>query len=210
MPLPNGVDPSGQIEAVCPSAAYLGNRGRLHKGEPPLVIKAWSTKSWVTCSLHFKDRRRSPLMRPGSYTELFFLDEATSLAAGHRPCGECRREHYRRFKAFWSEQNGSTTTKNIDQALHAERVDAAGKKILYPAAFSELPNGVMFQHEGNPYLKWQGQAKLWTAAGYLPIDRGFDSAQVVNVLTPRTVVKILSAGHPVQVHPSATSGGFGS
>jgi hypothetical protein len=105
MPLPNGVNPTGIIEPICASATWMGNRGEIHdhKGE---IVRQFKTKSWVTCRLSYKGWSRKPLMQPGRYTELFFLDEATALSAGHRPCAMCRNAEYASFKTHWLRANG--------------------------------------------------------------------------------------------------------
>src|SRR5690349_1724645 len=131
MPLPNGVTPSGTIESTCPVADWMGNRGLLH-GMDGQITKLWQRKAWFTCAMQFKGRRRK-LMTPGKYSELFFLDEATAFAAGHRPCGECRREAYKRFKETWLSITGKDWD-NADAQLHTERVDRSHQKVTYRAS----------------------------------------------------------------------------
>src|SRR5579862_5543219 len=105
MPLPNGVDPIGNIHPVCPFAGWMGNRGLLHDRDGR-IVRDWRIRAWITCRLAYKNWSRKPLMQPGKYTELFFLDEATALSAGHRPCAMCRRADYLSFKARWLSANG--------------------------------------------------------------------------------------------------------
>jgi hypothetical protein len=145
MPLQNRVTPWGEIVATPERGLFMGNRGCLHDGQRR-VTKAWARTPWVTCLLEFKDRHRE-VMSPGQYTELFFLDEATALAAGHRPCATCRRADYDAFKALWLEANpelaarseGKTT--EIDKLLHAERVDARRNKRTWSARLGIFRTG---------------------------------------------------------------------
>ena len=150
------------------------------------------------------------VMSPGQYTELFFLDEATALAAGHRPCATCRRADYDAFKALWLEANpelaarteGKTT--EMDKLLHAERVDARRKKRTWSARLGDLPDGSMVVLLGSrePLLVWGGQVHAWTSGGYAAA-RSLDPNTEVQVLTPPSVVKTLAQGYRPVVHPSA-------
>lgn len=126
MPLQNRVSPNGDIVATYQRGMFMGNRGILHNDEKELVSTS-KIKGWVTCRLEFKGRKRE-LMAKGRYTELFFFDEATAFAAGHRPCAECRRERYKEFKSKWLEANGtllggdSTAIGEIDKIIHKQRI----------------------------------------------------------------------------------------
>src|SRR3954453_3806627 len=121
-PLQNRVTPLGELVAVPERGLLYGNRGVLHDSEGR-IRRRFQGRRWIACRLEFRGRRRHPLLQPGRYTELFFLDEATALAAGHRPCAECRREDYRRFVALWQELHpGETRADAIDARLHAERL----------------------------------------------------------------------------------------
>jgi hypothetical protein len=137
MPLQNRVTPWGEIVALPERDLFMGNRGCLHDGQRH-VTKRWERLPWVTCAPVFKDRHRQ-LMTPGQYTELFFLDGATALAAGHRPCATCRPNAFATFKVYWLAANpdlAATTDGSmeaIDRLLHSERVDAAGRKRTWPA-----------------------------------------------------------------------------
>ena len=111
MPLQNRVDPWGNILAVSARGAWLGNRGIIHNVQKQ-IVRPYQHQSWVTCRLRFKNRKRK-IMSPSTYTELFFLDESTAFAAGHRPCGECRRERYRQFKELWVRANLKKQANNI-------------------------------------------------------------------------------------------------
>ena len=191
MPRQNRVDPIGSLQAVPERGALMGNRGILHQGAK--VVKTHSHPHWVTCVLDFKGRKR-PLMQPGRYTELFFLDEATAYAAGHRPCGECRREAYRAFIATWTQAHGPTPTKEIDQILHAQRIHRR-QKVTWEADVESLPDGTMVVGPSGPVLLWQGHHD-WSFAGYTP--RPNLEGQV-EVLTPKAVVALFALGLKVQV-----------
>jgi hypothetical protein len=163
MPLQNRVNPWGEIVATPERGLFMGNRGCLHDGQRR-VTKAWARTPWVTCALKFKDRHRT-VMSPGQYTELFFLDEATALAAGHRPCATCRRADYDAFKALWLEANpelaarseGKTT--EIDKLLHAERVDAQRNKRTWSARLGDLPDGCMVVLPARAIRGWSGAVR---------------------------------------------------
>lgn len=210
MPLPNGVDPRGNIHSVCPHAGWLGNRGILHRGSGKHAVRyrAWAHKSWITCLLHVPGLHRD-LMQEGSYTELFFLDEATAFSAGHRPCGQCRRARFNVFKAAWIAANRPMmkekveTTREIDRALHADRTTADGQMARWEATFLELPSGAFIEYEGHPALKWKDRLLPWSHAGYgasLPAPQG---NRQVTVLTPRSIVAMYAKGFEPLVHPSA-------
>ena len=196
-PLQNRVTPFGEIVAVPERGAWTGNRGILIDDQRRLV-RRWTTQAWIICRLQFKDRHRA-VMSPGTWTELFFLDEATALAAGHRPCGECRRADYARFKAAWIAGNHSATIHEIDRTLHHERVEPrTRRKISYAAELSALPDGVMIALGESAYLWWGARLWAWSPAGYadpLPIAND----QVVTVLTPRSTVAAIRAGYIPQV-----------
>ena len=152
MPLQNRVDPWGQLNAVNAKGAWLGNRGILHN-DLKEIVAPWRHKSWVTCELAYKDRKRT-IFSSGSYSELFFLDEATALSAGHRPCAECRRERYTEFKECWIIANvdpleSKVLVSKIDKQLHSERALRGGKKVTYSDEFKNLPNGAFIERESN-------------------------------------------------------------
>ena len=202
MPLPNRVDPFGVIFATPHHGAWMGNRGRLHDAGKH-IRRRWAGKTWITCALSFRGRHRPELMAADSYTELFFLDEATAYAAGHRPCAECRRADYNRFKAaFAASRPGEAVGKaaQMDAILHAERTAAVRAR----ARASSLPDGAMAAIGGQAFLKRGGALSPWTPGGYgapVPLPAG-----EVEVLTPPTILALLRAGLPVQFHPSARAG----
>src|SRR2546423_2319360 len=161
MPRQNRVTPSGNIIATPDRGTFMGNRGVLHDAEGR-IKRAWQLKRWIVCVLEFKGRKRH-VMTPGHYTELFFLDEATALAAGHRPCAECRRERFNAFRMAWrSARPGSVDSPlpaadDIDRRLHAERTRPDRSKRVFEASLGEVPNGVFVQHPGwgeDAYLAW--------------------------------------------------------
>lgn len=189
----------------------MGNRGRIHTEEQKLGTKRWAHQSWVICRLDFRGRRRT-LMAPNSYTELFFLDEPTALAVGHRPCGECRRPEFNCFRDLWLKVNGerlgnkSRSIARIDRFLHAERVNWRREQITWQAPLDALPYGAMVRlaEEDSSWLLWARRLLRWTVYGYTE-SRPIASA-TVEVLTPRSVVNVLAAGYQPVVHQSAELG----
>ncbi|MFO0809239.1 MAG: hypothetical protein U0746_11480 [Gemmataceae bacterium] len=206
MPLQNRVDPFGAIVATSERGTILGNRGLLHD-KHQRIVRPWRLKRWIACLLAFRGRQRT-VMSPGLYTELFFLDEATALAAGHRPCAECRRADLLRFKAAWLRGNaaGPFTADSLlplmDDILHAERLDATGGKRTYRAPLRRLPSGVIVAVGGKPFLWHDGRLRRWSFAGY---SRGKAGSGLVTVLTPPSVVAAIEAGYAPILHPSATA-----
>ncbi len=206
MPLQNRVDPYGQLQAVPARGALMGNRGVLHN-DAKQIIAAWRLPRWITCTLSFKGRRRQ-VFTPHRYSELFFLDEATSLAAGHRPCAECRRSRFQSFCAAWAAGNakdlvsGPLSADRIDRVLHSERVQRGGGKVTYGAIVSSLPAGVIIEHEGSAFLLWAGKLRPWSFSGYGPAADVVSAARV-EVLTPKSIVAAIRAGFVPQVHASA-------
>jgi hypothetical protein len=206
MPRPNRVTPFGEIVACPERGTFMGNRGILHDNQGNLTVKRWTHSHWVTCVLEFKGRRH-PIMAPGHYTELFFLDEATALAAGHRPCGECRRSDYNRFKALWLEANPSLIDEPsprigvVDRILHRERVNSYSRRqVTFQAALADLPNGtfVTLDDSRTACLVWDDDLRVWSPQGYLHRIRRPPGAKVT-VLTPRSIVNTLAAGYVPQV-----------
>jgi hypothetical protein len=163
MPRQNRVNPSGELIAVPERGAFMGNRGVLHDGEGR-IRRSWQVKRWLLCLLEFKGRKRQ-VMTPDRYTELFFLDEATGLAAGHRPCWECRRTAFNAFWRAWRAGNpgGSAeelTAAALDNQLHAERVASDRSKATFGAPLDELPDGVfvrLWEWGEEPHLLWRGR-----------------------------------------------------
>lgn len=204
MPLQNRVTPFGAIVADPAHGALLGNRGILHDADGR-IRRQWAGKAWICCALAFKDRR-IPLAAPGRYTALFFLDEATALAAGHRPCAECRRAAFLAFREAWARGNGWAAdagpprAAEIDARLHAERVSLPDRgKLVYRETLGRLPDGTMVVEGGEPLLPllvWRGALLPWSATGYAGPLR-LDPGREVGVLTPRSTVAALAAGYAV-------------
>ena len=198
MTLRNRVDPYGELHAVDTRGKWTGNRGVLHDADRRIVAR-WRNKRWICCALRFKDWHRVP-MTPGRWTELFFLDEATAYAAGHRPCAECRRAAYDTFRAAWSAANpklaGSPkpSAEKIDAALHEERLAPRRPR----AALDDLPDGTMVELDGAPHLVLAGALRAWGFAGYAA-PRTVDPATRVAMITPRSIVRAFAHGLAPQI-----------
>jgi hypothetical protein len=195
MTLQNRVTPLGELVADPARGLVYGNRGCLHD-EHGRIRRAFAGKRWIACRLEFKGRQRRALMQPGRYTELFFLDEATAFAAGHRPCAECRREDYVRFSSLWP---GPTGADAIDARLHNERL---GPRTTAPLASS--PNGTFVLVGDAPYLVLDDRLLRWSPSGYARAIRRPPGAAIV--ITPPSLVAVLAAGWVGAVpllHPSA-------
>ena len=202
MPLQNRVTPFGDIVGDPSRGGLMGNRGILHDDNKQLGTSRWKHHNWVTCVLSFKGRKRA-LMAPGYYTELFFLDEATALAAGHRPCAECRRPDYERFVMAWVEGNRMATrpaAPALDSDLHRHRVTRNGQRVTFRAPGDTLPDGTMIALGTEAWLVWRGQRHRWSFTGYSD-SRPLDHTEV-EVLTPQPTVAALRAGYCPAVHQS--------
>ncbi|MGA2291320.1 hypothetical protein [Bradyrhizobium sp.] len=209
MPLQNRVTPTGDIIAIPHRGLFTGNRGIIHDPRTKtLLVRRWASQAWLACVCEFRGRRREVMARR-SWTELFFLDEATALSAGHRPCFFCRREDALRFRAAWEEGNRVTKVRaaEIDAVLHRERL-SGGKKRLHPLPlpWRDLPDGAMLQQDGESFLVMQRQALQWSPAGYLETENAIDNAML---LTPPSTLRALSAGYKPVLHPSALEGRAG-
>ena len=206
-PLQNRVTPCGDIVFSKARGTLMGNRGRLHDEHRVLGQRQWTTQSWVACLLAFRGRTRT-LMQPGRYTELFFLDEVTALAAGHRPCATCRREDFHRFIRAWAAVAGRPGERvhppEMDRYIHAERVDRHRRKIVFEEKLDALPDGVIVKRNGAPLLKWRGMMRHWSLDGYCE-NSSIVGDELLTVLTPRPIVEIMRAGYCPGVHPSAGS-----
>ena len=201
MPLQNRVTPYGEIVALPERGRLMGNRGILHD-DAQHIVRSWQVRRWIACRTAFGGRHRQ-VMRPHSYTELFFLDEVTAFAAGHRPCAECRHADYHRFKAAWAVSIGSpVSADHMDAVLHADRLEGRGihqRKRSYWEQLAALPESIFINLDGAAWLFWRGHLLEWSAAGYRarqPLPR---AATRVEVLTPRTLVAVLRAGYQPMV-----------
>jgi hypothetical protein len=205
MPLQNRVTPLGELVADRARGLVYGNRGCLHDATGR-VRRRYDGKRWIACRLSFRGWERSPLLQPGRFTELFFLDEATALAAGHRPCALCRREDYVRFTEVWLELHpGQVGADAIDAQLHAERVDPETRAHrCHEIPMEGLPDGAFVLDDGVPSLVLDSQLLAWAPAGYAagrprPAGRA-------TLITPPSLVEVVRAGwEPVVpfLHPSA-------
>ena len=168
-PLQNRVTPLGDIIATPHRGMFTGNRGIIHDPRTKTLTRRWASRAWLTCVCEFRGRRRQ-VMGGRSWTELFFLDEATALAAGHRPCFFCRRDDANRFRAAWEEGNGvrRVLARDIDAVLHRERLSGAKKRMhALPMSLQELPDGAMLQEGAESYLVLQSRALKWSPAPVL-------------------------------------------
>jgi hypothetical protein len=199
MPLQNRVTPFGEIVALPGRGLMMGNRGVLHD-DNRRIVKAFAVRRWIACRLEFRGRRRT-VMTPHRYTELFFLDEAAALSAGHRPCAECRREDYERFRTSWEACFGARAgADEMDVRLHADRIAGKAKRI-YRDDLANLPDGTYIALNAAAWLIWKGGVHAWSGSGYLQ-RKPRPARGVVDVLTPRSIVGILAAGYTPAVHPA--------
>ena len=207
MALQNRVDPFGELIATESRGTLMGNRGCLHD-DARRIRRRFVGRRWIFCLLEFRGRHRQ-VMTPGRYTELFFLDEATALAAGHRPCAECQRERYNLFREHWRAsvpgwETSLPSADEMDEVLHGERLNNQGEKRTWLTPLSELPDGVLVaDHDGIPCLVLGKRLVRWEpgriCAGHVPAARGVP----VQVLTPRSIVSAIAHGYPVTIHPTA-------
>jgi hypothetical protein len=193
MQFQNRVTPLGELIATPERGLVYGNRGRLHD-EHGTIRRPWQLKRWISCRLEFRGRYRvGGPMAPGRYTGLFFLDETTALAAGHRPCAECRNADYRSFLGL----TGATRADELDRRLHAERLGAKPVR-----AVASLPDGAFVLVDDEPWLVLGGELLRWTPAGYT--DRRATVGRAT-LLTPLTSLHVLDSGWSGSVpllHPS--------
>ena len=203
MPRQNRVTPYGSLIATEARGTLMGNRGCIHTDDER-IVRPWQVRRWLACTMSFRGRRLY-VMPPGRWTALFFLDEATALAAGHRPCAECRWADYRRFQdAFLSAHPGHPAGADpMDRTLHAARVTGRRPGRAYDAPVATLPDGTFVDVDGVPWLLWGGELLAWTPASYAgrrPLPAGD-----VTVLTPAPTVAAIRAGYVPFVHPSAAA-----
>ena len=190
-PLQNRVTPFGEIVAISARGTMMGNRGgRLHDGEKRLGKRRWALKAWICCELHFKDYRREEIMAPRSYTELFFLDEVTALAAGHRPCFECRRADARAFAAAFPLADANAG--RMDEILHAERLDTHRVETT-----ADLPDGAVWADGEEAFTRREDCVLRWSAQGWL--NAAWNDGPV-RLLTPPSILTILRHGFKPRWH----------
>jgi hypothetical protein len=206
MPLQNRVSPLGELVADPGRGTVFGNRGCLHDGNGR-IVRSYAVRRWIACRLEFRGRRRCPLLQPGRYTELFFLDEATALAAGHRPCAECRHDDYRRLTTLWQRLHpGQVGADAVDAQLHGERLLAGTRRQRYHRApVADLPDAAFVLHDSRPHLVLGDHLWPWTARGY-GAPAGRPDVGEITVITPPSLVDVLRARwEPLVplIHPSA-------
>lgn len=206
MPRQNRVTPFSTLIATLARGRWLGNRGCLHD-DAGRIRRLYQTRRWIICQLEFKGFHRE-LMQPGRWTELFFLDEATAFAAGHRPCAYCQRDCYEAFRSLWARANPTLApgpkpgADEIDACLHAERLDARRQRLTYRSPLAELPEGAFVVHQGAACLVREERLWPWQPGGYGPGIQ-WPVASEVQVLTPRSVSRTMAAGFAVQMDESA-------
>jgi hypothetical protein len=199
MPLQNRVNPFAELFATSARGLLMGNRGgRLHGDDKTLGSRRWASRQWICCVLDFNGRHRK--VWGDSYTELFFLDEVTALAAGHRPCFECRRKDAQAFAALFT---GKRKAPDMDAVLHAERLDGKAKRV-HRRAIADLCDGVLIAHGGEAHALRGERLLRWSPAGYA--DAGpWPHGIAVDVLTPPSIVSVLKVGYSPFWHPSAVT-----
>ncbi|HEY9631740.1 MAG TPA: hypothetical protein V6C84_30985 [Coleofasciculaceae cyanobacterium] len=186
----------------------MGNRGCLHD-EHQQLTHLYKSKAWIFCKLQFKGNRRT-IMFPNHYTELFFLDEATALSAGHRPCAQCMRDRYNEFRSYWVKANADLVDSScfnavqLDKILHSERISSDKQKSTYTEHLNALPVGsfVLLEPDASPCLVLEEALLVWTPGGYTQQLKR-PKTQQVTVLTPRSIVQMLRAGFRPHLHDSA-------
>jgi hypothetical protein len=202
-PARNRVSPLGEIIAVAGRGAWMGNRGRLHRGHGTRdILRNHQRKAWIICVLSFRGRRVAQ-WEPNRYTPLFFLDEAVALAAGHRPCAECRRSAYNAYRTLWVETSGAPTTyaKDIDARLHRERIGQLDER----APWDSLPDGAFVATESGPAVVVGDDLAVWDRHDNIYRDKlPRPITGAATVLSPPSTVAILRAGYPVQIDHSVT------
>ena len=184
----------------------MGNRGGAIHNAERRIVRQYASRRWIACVLEFRGRRRT-VMSPGRYTELFFLDEAVALAAGHRPCAECRRQRFNDFKEAWLRSDNPREgdwllADTMDAALHPARIDRQRMKVTYPAPIDSLPDGSFVRIEDASWLVFEDALFRWSPAGYVE-SRPRVRDSMVSVLTPKPVVRCLAAGYSPEIHSSA-------
>ena len=197
MALQNRVLPTGEIIADPARGMFTGNRGCLHDDQRRLGPARWRGKAWIICALAWQGWQRQ-VMTPRTWTELFFLDEAVALAAGHRPCALCRRDAYMAFRAAWGDRARAVA---MDAALHAARVGPDRRQRHFKADVKALPDGAFILLGNRPHLVRAGLACPYDPAGYgtpVSLPQG-----EVTVLTPEPTVAVMRAGYRPVLHPSA-------
>jgi hypothetical protein len=204
MPFQNRVDPFSRLHAHAARGLFTGNRGCLHDGDGR-IRREWRSSAWITCLLTFKDYKRAP-MTPGQYTHLFFLDEATALAAGHRPCGECRKADYGAYRNAIVRVRGGSTPRadDLDRERADEMTPALKEGLRAVVDASLLPPGAMIARGAQAYLVLEEGVRPWSFAGYGRLEP-FPLAPVAR-LTPQISIDALEGGYRPALHDTAPVG----
>jgi len=202
MPLQNRVLPTGEIAALPARGTMTGNRGIIHRDDKTLGTPRWSHHAWICCTLDWQGRTRQ-VMTGRNWTELFFLDEAVAFAAGHRPCGYCRRDAYARYVDAWARAVGVRPgAKDMDKALHPARVTRARVQVTYDAMIADVPAGAMIMWHNQPHLVGANHLHPYTPNGY-GARAPRPQCGVATVLTPRPTVAVLQNGYTPKLHVTA-------
>lgn len=209
----NRVTPKGELVADPSYGTFMGNRGILHDAAGAIGHRRWRHRNWIICLTEFKGRKR-PIMAPNSYTELFFLDEATALAAGHRPCAECRYTDYVAYRGALERAGGLAASEHaatLDAELHEQRAwPRLFRQRTWQADLSDLPDGTMFEDTGRCLLVAGPWLLEWSFQGYrIAAEKALFGARTVTVLTPKATVTALIGGYQPAVHRSAADGDAG-
>ncbi|MGC2662186.1 MAG: hypothetical protein WA324_29850 [Bryobacteraceae bacterium] len=206
MALQNRVTPDGAICAYAARGTFMGNRGGVLHNQDREIVRPYASRRWLICLLEFKGIRRS-VMSLGRYTELFFLDEAVALAAGHRPCAECRRGRFNAFRDAWNSSRQRSaghfvSADRIDAELHHARINSRKAKITFESSLGALPDGCFVQWEGASYLLLGDALLQWSPEGYVrKRPRARDTSVVV--LTPEPIVRCIRHGYKPEIHRSS-------
>jgi hypothetical protein len=206
MALQNRVDPFGDLIATPARGTMYGNRGgKFHRDDKTLGARRWASRQWICCVLSFKGRRHE--VWGARYTGLFFLDEVTALAAGHRPCFECRRKDATAFAEKWAKTRGSDFpyVEEMDRILQAERLDGRSKR-MHEMPIDDLPDGTFLSLKDAPQLAFavrRAHLVRWSENGY--IEAVARPRGIANVLTPPSIIAVLRAGYRPQWHPTANT-----
>jgi hypothetical protein len=210
MPLQNRISPFSTIVATPERGTWTGNRGVIHNADKE-IVRNHAVKYWITCELKYKNFQRK-VMTPNRWTELFFFDEATAFAAGHRPCGFCRHPDFKRFKSLWLLANGErydlgkdAKIDTIDALIHQERLNKNGSQKTFKANLTTLPDGtfVTLNDAAKAYLWFQHNLYEWSFSGYTKILKIVQN-QEVEALTPFSYVETFRAGYLPEIHTSVT------
>jgi hypothetical protein len=201
MPLQSRVSPFGELIATPARGTLFGNRGgRLHDSQQKLTARRWVNRAWICCKLAFNNRHRK--VWGNSYTELFFLDEVTAFAAGHRPCFECRRKDAERFALLFSGKKQRASAAAMDKILHAERLDGKTKR-SHRSKLDTLPDGAMISLDGQAFAVRGNRLWRWAPGGYSQ-SQSRPRGIAVDVLTPPSILTVIRRGYGPLWHPSAT------